>query len=561
MAGFTPAIVPLPMRPAPLFPSLLLATLALLTACSRRDTSTSPSSTTSSPSFAASAAANTLHVSIGGEPSELDPHIINAPPDYHAIQAFFEGLAMNDPATLGPRPAVAERWDVSTDGLTYTFHLRANARWSNGDALTSADFLYSVRRALSPALGSQYTLLFNPVRGATDYAAGKLTDFNQVGFAAPDPRTLVVTLARPTPYFLSLVAGNAVWFPVHRATIERHGKIDQRGTAWTRPERIVSNGPFVLKEWRSNQKLVGEKSPTYWNAASVRLAAVHLHAIDSPDTEERAFRTGQLHVTRDIPITRFRAYRAEKSPLLHLTPLLTINFINVNTARPALADVRVRRALSLALDRTAYADRVQAGAVAPAFALIPPGLAGYRTPAPLTEDRAAAQRLLAEAGFPGGRGFPKFTLARPANASTEVFEAIQAGWRTVLGINVELVVAEPRTHWSNLQLKQFDLSYGGWAADYPDASTMLDLFAKDSGWNFTSWSDPRYDALLTDSGSDLHPPSRLAKLQQCEALLLDSLPVIPFSFPLRRILLQPTVRDWDRNALDRPDYAAAALAP
>jgi oligopeptide transport system substrate-binding protein len=323
----------------------------------------------------------------------------------------------------------------------------------------------------------------------------------------------------------------------------------------------VSNGPFILKEWRPNQKLVGEKSATYWNAASVRLAAVHLHAIDSPDTEERAFRTGQLHVTRDIPITRFRAYRAEKSPLLHLTPLLTINFINVNTARPALADVRVRRALSLALDRTAYAERVQAGAVAPAFALIPPGLAGYRTPAPLTEDRASAQLLLAEAGFPGGRGFPKFTLARPANATTEVYEAIQASWRTVLGIDVELVVAESRTHWSNLQLKQYDLAYGGWSADYPDPSTILDLFAQDSGWNFTGWTDPRYDALLADSSSDLNPATRLAKLQQCEALLLETLPVIPFNFPLRRVLLQPTVRHWTLNALDRPDYAATTLAP
>lgn len=540
--------------------SFLLAALAILSACSRRD-APAPSSSSSSPSSSASTNAQTLHVGIGGEPGELDPHIINAPPDYQAINAFFEGLTMNDPVTLGPRPAVAERWDVSADGLTYTFHLRPNARWSNGDAFTSADFVYSFRRALSPGLGSQYTLLFNPVRGAADYAAGKLTDFSAVGFTAPDPRTLVVTLTRPTPYFLSLVTGNPVWFPVHRATIERHGKIDQRGTAWTRPERIVSNGPFVLKEWRPNQKLVGEKSPTYWNAASVRLAAVHLHAIDSPDTEERAFRTGQLHVTRDIPITRFRAYRAEKSPLLHLTPLLTSNFINVNTARPALADARVRRALSLALDRTAYADRVQAGAIAPAYTIIPPGLAGYRTPVPLTEDRAAAQRLLAEAGFPGGRGFPKLTLARAANASVELSEAVQASWRTVLGIDVALLVTESRTHWANLQLKHYDLAIGGWSADYPDASTFLDLFAKDSGWNFTHWSDSRYDALLAASSAELDPARRLTQLQQCEALLLEALPVIPFNFPVRRVLLQPSVRDWPLNALDRPDFTAPTLAP
>ncbi|MCX6951831.1 MAG: peptide ABC transporter substrate-binding protein [Verrucomicrobia bacterium] len=242
--------------------ALLLALLGLLSvftsACARRESTTAAADRT-----------QTLHVGIGGEPSELDPHLINAPPDFRAVFAFFEGLLTHDPVTLGPRPAVAERWEMSADGLTYTFHLRANARWSNGDPLTSADFLYSFRRALSPALGSQYTLLYNPVRGAADYAAGKLTDFNQVGFAAPDPQTLVVTLGRPTPYFLSLVTGNPVWFPVHRATIERYGRIDQRGTAWTRPDRIVSNGPFVLKEWRPLQRLVGEKSLTYWNAAPV----------------------------------------------------------------------------------------------------------------------------------------------------------------------------------------------------------------------------------------------------------------------------------------------------
>ncbi|MCX6951832.1 MAG: ABC transporter substrate-binding protein [Verrucomicrobia bacterium] len=244
-----------------------------------------------------------------------------------------------------------------------------------------------------------------------------------------------------------------------------------------------------------------------------------------------------------------------------LTPLLTVNFINVNTARPVLADARVRRALSLALERTLYAERVQPGAITPAFALIPPGMPGYRPTTPLTEDRAAAQALLAAAGFPGGRGFPKFKLARPANASREVSEAIQASWRASLGIEVELEVTESRTHWSNLQLRQYDLSIGGWSADYPDASTFFDLFARDSGWNFTGWSDPAYDAVLAASGADLEPASRLAKLQRCETLLLDALPVIPLNFPLTRTLQQLSVRDWSTTALDRVDYTSVWLAP
>ena len=269
---------------------VFLAGLLSLTSCGKRETAVD-----------AGLRAATLEISNTGEPGELDPHVINAAPDYQVIPALFEGLLNFEPTTLAPTPGVAERWEISADGLTYTFHLRANAKWSNGDPFTSADFVYSFRRALSPALGSQYTLLFNPVRGAADYAAGKLTDFSAVGFVAPDPHTLVITLAQPTPYLLGMIAGNPIWFPVHRATIERHGKIDQRGTGWTRAGHLVGNGAFILKEWRPNQVIVAEKSPLYWDAAHVRLQTLRFHAIDSLDAEERSFRAGQLHVARLPP--------------------------------------------------------------------------------------------------------------------------------------------------------------------------------------------------------------------------------------------------------------------
>jgi hypothetical protein len=548
----------------------LLATLAalLVSACSRRDTpstnssSASPSPTTSSTaSSTPSAAAHTLHASIGGEPSELDPHIINAPPDYQAVQAFFEGLAMNDPVTLGPRPAVAERWDVSADGLTYTFHLRATARWSNGDALTSADFLYSFRRALSPALGSQYTLLFNPVRGAADYAAGKLTDFNQVGFAAPDPRTLVVTLARPTPYFLSLVAGNPVWFPVHRATIERHGKIDQRGTAWTRPERIVSNGPFVLKEWRPNQKLVGEKSATYWGAASVRLAAVHLHAIDSPDTEERAFRTGQLHVTRDIP-SRASAPTAPKNPRSS-TSRRCSRSVSLTSTPPAPPSPMCACAAPSRSPSTAP-PTPNASKPAPS----PPPSPSSRPASPATARPRPSPKIApppnasspkpvspAAAAFPSSpspapptpppkSSKPSKPRGAPSSASTS---------------NSSSPNPAPTGAISNSNNSTYPTAVGPPTTPTPPPSSTSS--PKTAAGISPTGPTRAIDTLLADSSSDLHPPSRLAKLQQCEALLLEAMPVIPFNFPLRRVLLQPTVRDWTLNALDRPDYASAALAP
>ncbi len=530
----------------------LLALLALLgSGCGRRTTPVSEGNRS-----------QTLHVGTGGEPSELDPHLINAPPDYRVIHAFFEGLTRLDPVKIDVRPAVAERWETSADGLTFTFHLRANARWSNGDPVTADDFLFSFRRALSPALGSQYTMLFNAVAGAEAFAAGKLTDFSQVGFSAPDPRTLVIRLARPTPYFLALITGNPVWFPVHRATIERYGKIDQRGTGWTRPDRFVGNGAFVLKEWRPNQRITAEKSPTYWDAASVRLKAVHFHSIDNGEVEERAFRAGQLHVTRSVPESRVGAYRAEKSPLLAITPELTVRFINANTKRPPLGDARVRRALSLALDRTRYSERVLNGTEGPAFNLVPSGMPGYETSSSVvTEDAGRARALLAEAGFPSGKGFPKLTLAQPSGNGGELAEALQESWRTVLGIEIALQTSESRQHWSNLQLRQYDLSIGGWVADYPDASTFLDLFASGGGWNFTHWADPSYDALLTTAAAELDPAHRRHLLQQAEARLLDGMPIIPLTFSRTRTLLQPSVREWPLNVLDRPDYKSTWLAP
>jgi len=502
----------------------------------------------------------TLHVGNAGEPGELDPHVINSPPDYQIITALFEGLLTAEPNTLAPLPGVAERWDASADGLTYTFHLRASARWSNGDPLTAEDFLYSFHRALSPALASQYTFLFHAVRGADAFAAGKLTDFSQVGFSAPDPRTLVVRLARPTPYFPGIITGNPIWFPVHRATIERHGRIDQRGTGWTRPESFVGNGPFVLKEWQPNQVIVAEKSPTYWDAAHVRLHAVHFHAIDSDDTQELAFRAGQLHVTSSVPAAKATAYFAANSPLLLRTPQLLIRFIDVNTARPPLNDQRVRLALALALDRTRFCERLEPARMTPAYSIVPDGMPGYRPFVRLKEDPAAARALLAEAGFPNGTGFPPLEFSSETGAPLELVQAIQEAWRTQLGIKVSLLRRESRTHWDALHLKQYDLAYGGWAADYPDASAFLDLWKGDGGWNFTSWSDAHYDELLAAAASETDPAARLKRLQVAESRLVNELPVIPLSFDRDVRLIQPSVHGWATNPLLRPDYKSVWLA-
>ncbi len=515
---------------------VLLGLATLLGACARRETTVQ-----------AATRAQTFLFATGGEPNDLDPHTINSPADYIVVPALFEGLLLGDYTTLEPVPGVAERWEVSPDGKVYTFHLRANAKWSNGDPVTSADFVYSFRRALTPELGAQYTFLFDMVAGASDFTKGKTKDFATVGFAAPDAHTLTITLAQPTAYFLRIVANNAVWYPVHRATIERFGRMEQRGTAWTRPENFVGNGPFVLREWKPQQVIVAERSPTYWNAEHVRLRAIHFLPIESKDTAERAFRAGQLHVASGVPLARLPYYREKAPQLLRERLLLQTYFINFNTARPPLNDVRVRRALALALKREAVINRTRFGSGEPAGTMVPPRMPGYTPPAPVPEDAAQARALLAAAGFPGGAGFPKLEFRFAASTDASLDSAIQEAWRTVLGIEVALQQVETRVLWSDLQAKNYTIADGAWQGDYADASTFLELWRGDNGWNFTNWADARYDALLAAAAVELDPAARQQKLAAAEARLLEQLPVIPLYYARWPELIDPAVQDWPDN--------------
>ncbi len=539
-------------RPGPLFRWLLVGSLFLtgviVGGCGRRE-------------LPADAAVRhqTLLVSIPGEPSELDPHIINAPPDFDVIQAFFEGLVVAHPKTLQAEPGVAERWDVSDDRLTYTFHLRENARWSNGDPVTAHDFVYSFRRALTPSLGSQYTFLFSAIVGAEDFAAGRVTDFDQVGIEAADARTVRLTLRRPTPYFLEIMANNPVFYPVHPPTVERVGGFDQRGSGWTRPEHFVGNGPFTLATWRPNEVIVARKSSTYRAADEVRLQAVHFHSYDSVEAQERAFRAGQLHLTDRVPLAKIDVYRSQDPSPLLAHDMLMVRFVNVNTERPPLDDPRVRQALARALDRRLLAEKVFHSAATPAFQLVPDGMPRYLPRQRIVEDAPAAQQLLAEAGYPGGSGFPALELQVESGASSQLDQALQARWREVLGIDVRIVRSESRVHWSNLQRRDFQLSIGGWVADYPDATAFLDLWTQASGWNFTGWSAAAYDAILEQANQASAAEERLAHLQRAESMLLEAMPVLPVWFERNLRLVHPAVRNWIPNVMERPQYAPVYL--
>lgn len=529
-------MVPLPsrrLRARPLLLRLgLLGLLGLgLAGCGRRAPADTP---------------GLLRIAQRNEPATLDPQLATLPDEFFIIRALSEGLVTPDPAGGPPRPAAAESWTTSADGLTWTFRLRPGARWSNGQPVTAGDFVFSARRILTPAFAAPKASMFLGVHQAAAFHHGELADFAAVGFAAPDPHTLVITLAHPDPDFLALAASGP-WIPVHPAAVAPLDGPDPRDGAWTRPSRYVGNGPFVLADWRPHQHIEVRRNSAYRAVAAVRLDGIRFVALDNGEAEERAFRAGQVHVTMAVPAAKLAAYRAAQPPVLRSVPLHETRYVALNVARPPLDRPEVRRALALALDRTALTTLL-AGGQRPAFSFIPPGLGGYTPTARLTEDAAAARRLLAAAGFPEGRGFPVLEFSA-WGVTPALLEAIQQQWKRTLGIDVAIVQREARTHLAALAAGDFALGFITAIPDYDSAADLLaDLMSAGAG-NYPQWRHPAYDRLVAAALASPDPADRRAGLQAAEALLLQELPLVPLYFNAQNFLVHPSVQNWQADAL------------
>ena len=502
-----------------------------------------------------------LHKGNGKEVQDLDPHIVNSVSSFNIISALLEGLVAEDPVDLHPVPGVAERWEVSPDGKIYTFFLRQNARWSNGAAVTSNDFLRSYHRILTPALASDVAYMLYPVQNAAAFHKGEITDFATVGFRAPDDHTLEITLTHPTPYFLSLL-NHYSWFPVHIPTVQKYGPVLERGSRWTLPDRYVGNGPFTLEEWRLNVRVGVKKSPTYWDVDRVALNAIVFHTIDSADVEERAFRSGQLHISDGIPLSRIERYRREKPDLLRIDPYLGTYFFRVNVTRPTLDNRLVRRALAMAIDRQSIVERVTRGGQLPAAYFTPPNTAGYTCQSSIPYDVAQAQRLLREAGFPEGRGLPPIEILFNTSESHKIIaEAVQQMWRQNLNVMASLINQEEKVYFDSRRQMNYQVIRSTWIGDYNDPNSFLDLWVTNGTNNATGWSNPEYDRLLAEAGSTADPAARSAAFQKAEAILLDEAPVLPVYFYTHAFLARPEVKGWYPTILDHHPYKHVRLAP
>lgn len=489
-----------------------------------------------------------LLVGNGTDPQTLDPHLLVGQPEANIVRALSEGLVVQDPDdSYGVRPGVAESWSHNADFTRWTFRLRKDARWSDGKPLTAGDFLFSFERILSPGLGSGGADLLFVLRNAMAFNRGEIEDFSQVGIAAPDSHTLVFMMAAPTPYLLPMLA-NTNYVPVNRAAVESGGRADDPSNRWADAGSYVGNGPFLLTDWRVDRYVLVERNQQYWDAENVRLNAIRFIPIADSRSEVEAFLDGTLHVTQSVPHDSLDLIRRSRPDSVVTDELLGAYYYMFNVRRPPFDDPRVRRALALAIDRDALMSHVPGIGQHPLGGMVPPGMPGYEAIPASSPDLAGARALLAEAGYPGGKGFPKTAiLINSLGRHEKVAMAVQAMWRETLGIEIAIREEEWKDYLDATSSGDFHIARAGWIVGYFDPVAFLDIFQSGSSSNDTHWQDPRYDALLEQARITGNTAGRMALLRKAELLMLNEQPLIPLFSYAQTYLVDPRVKGWGHS--------------
>jgi oligopeptide transport system substrate-binding protein len=496
------------------------------------------------PAAGGAAPERALKRSSTGEPSTLDPQLWTFGQDGNLAQDLFQGLTTLD-AAARPVPGQAESWTISPDGRRYTFHLRAGLTWSDGVPIDAATFVWSLRRLFDPRTAAPSASLLYVIRNAREVNTGALAPAS-LGVSAPDPRTVVLELTQPAPYLLDLLVHRA--FPVPRHVVERWGR------DWTRPEHIVSNGAFVFGEWRPGSHVKLRRNPRFHEASQVQLDAIYHVPVEDPSAALRRYRAGELDIVVSIPSDQLAGVRRDFGSQLHLVQQIGLEYLAFNTRRGPTADPRVRRALSMAIERELLSKRIlQAGEPA-AFCVVPPGVVNYPAPGcadfapwPAAQRAAEARRLLLQAGF--GAAKPLTLRFRYSNSETQrrLALAIAAMWQP-LGVTTELLTADLKAHQQALQQGDFDVARAAWYAEDRDPASFLGLLDSRAGaLNLSGHADPRYDALLARGAASADLAQRAVLLAQAESLAMQSQPIAPLYYYVARRLVSPRVRGWVDN--------------
>jgi oligopeptide transport system substrate-binding protein len=497
---------------------------------------------------------------IGADPKTIDPVLNGASDGGDVINQTFEGLTREKSGTV--YPGIAESWDVSEDGLTVTFHLR-ESKWSDGSPLTAHDFVYSWKRGMDPATASEYAWIweYTNIVGAFDAVNGASLD--EVGVTALDDYTLEVKLITPTDYIISLLSFYH-FMPTKQSAVEAGAD-----GAWAKdPANAVSNGPFKLTSYKIGEGLTLVKNEHYWNAAEVKIDRIEGKFIDEQATAYQAYQAGELHLLPDVPPAEIPTLIAE-SPDFYVFPLLGTYYYNINMDLPMFQDVRVRKALNLAIDRELITETMGSGQI-PAAGFVPPGFLDHEgndffeksgTYGIATDNSkvAEAQALLAEAGFPGGAGFPEFTIMYNTGAGhQQVAELVQEMYKTNLGINVKLENQEWAVFQDTRKEGDYEVARGGWLTDFMDPMGLLAIFTSQNAYNDPNFNNAEYDELLSKAAKT-RGAEHFEALYEAQEILMSELPIIPVYHYTDVILASPKLQGWDRSVLGTLDFSTATI--
>ena len=502
----------------------------------------------------------TLRRGNGPEPESLDPQRARTDSALNVIRDLFEGLT----AVGGdgkPVPAAAESWTVSADGREYRFRLREGLRWSNGDALTAADFVAGMRRLVDPATASQYAQILEPVVNAAAIVRGERPPAD-LGVHAPDSRTLVVSLTNPAPYLLALMCHPST-FPAHTRSIATYGE------RFAQPGRLVSNGAFVLEEWVVGSHITARRNHTYWDDARTRIDRVRFVHTNDPSTEFRHYRAGQLDVTYVVPPQQFAWIREHMPSELHISPQLSTYYYGFNLTRPPFKDQPgLRRALSLVIDRERLTSAVTGLGETPAYGWVAAGVSDY-TPQqfdyasrPYEERVREARELYRAAGYSDEKPLEVEVRYNTGEAHNRIAVAIAAMWKEALGVKTSLYAEEFRALLASIQARtETEIFRSSWVGDFDDPYTFAQLLQSDFGINLTGYSNPHYDALLAEAISQADTARRRALLEEAERVMLADHPLLPIYFYVNKHLIKPYVRGWTDNAVNIQYSRSLRLEP
>jgi oligopeptide transport system substrate-binding protein len=480
-----------------------------------------------------------FRMNLGSEPPTMDWSLATDSVSITVIENIMEGLTRYD-EKLQPQPAIAKRWEVSGDGKTYRFYLREDVRWTDGRPVTAEEFEYSWKRLLDPKTAAEYAYFLYDIVNAYEYNTGQLKDAGLIGVKALGSWTLEVNLKKPIVYFPSITTF-MVTFPQRRDLIERYGE------QWTDPDHLITNGPYRLKEWRHEYKVVLEANEDYFGGRP-RLDRVMMFVVNEPTTALTLYETGNLDMVR-LPPEAIAFY--QHSPEYRRIPVLRGYYYGFNVTKAPFQDVRVRRAFSKAIDRKEL-PRVLKGGEIPTTSWIPPGMFAHNPDIGLQVDPQGARRLLAEAGYPEGKDFPPVTVVYDTNPINNLIaENLQAQWQRNLNVQVNLDNQEWKVFLKRLKTDTPMIFRLGWGADYPDPDNFMALFTTHSGNNNTHWGNLRYDELIARAASEPDSRRRQQMYDEAQRILTEQdVAIIPLFAAVQNILVKPYVKGLQVNAME-----------